>query len=331
MIHGGAKWTNGKPNTIDDFSINLNPLGMPDFLSDLISDAIKYKVYQYYPDNYTKLKENIAEIYDVNPEYIGVFNGATEAIRLLDQGINVPEPNFSEYPRISIYLAEENGNNFIYRILGKKVLLSNPNNPTGSTISLEEIVSALNDGKELIIDESFSDISAVSSAKKLVEEFNNILIISTFTKSFSVPGLRLGFTIGKSSKVLESKAIPWRVNSIAYYIFSNVNPNDVRIFFNESKSYTKNLLSEIKLSIKFDFNYKMYNSNAPYLLFKFPFKVNILNDYLVKKGFMVRDASSFVGLNSYYARISIKRNFKTLINYINKFYSTNQSILKFII
>jgi len=328
-MHGGAKWINGKPNTIDDFSVNLNPLGIPRFLSDLITDAINYKVYQYYPDNYTKLKENIAEIYDVNPEYIGVFNGATEAIRLLDQGFNVPEPNFSEYPRISIYLAEENGNNFIYRILGKKVLLSNPNNPTGSAISLEEIVSALNNGKELIIDESFSDISTVSSAKKIVEDFNNILIISTFTKSFSVPGLRLGFTIGKNSKVLESRAIPWRVNSIAYYVFSNVNPKDTRLFFNESKDYIKNLLSEIKHSIKFDFDYKMYNTHAPYLLFRFPFKVNVLNEYLVKRGFMIRDASSFVGLNSYYARISIKRNFKTLINYINEFYSSNQSILKF--
>jgi histidinol-phosphate aminotransferase len=329
MIHGGAKWIDGKPSEINDFSVNLNPLGTPSFLLDLITEAMHYKVYQYYPDNYDKLKEVIAEIYDVNPQYIGVFNGATEAIKLLRNEYSVPEPNFSEYPRGSVYFATENEKEFIYHILGKKVLFSNPNNPTGSVISLKEIVNALNSGKDLVIDESFSDISIMDSAKKLVEDFENLLIISTFTKSFSVPGLRLGFTIGKNSRLLESRAIPWRVNSIAYYVFSNIIPKEVRLFFNESRDYVKRLLSEISNSVKFDFNYKMYNSYAPYLLFRFPFDVGVLNNYLIKKGFMVRDARNFIGLNSYYARMSIKRDFKTLIRCINEFYSSNQSILKF--
>ncbi|MCY0883728.1 MAG: histidinol-phosphate aminotransferase family protein, partial [Acidianus infernus] len=166
MKHGGVKWINGKPEKLRDFSVNLNPI-YPDFIEDLINEAIKEKVYLYYPDDYEKLRENIAEIYDIDEEYIGVFNGASEVINLLEPRV-VPEPNYVEYKRSYIYFAEERENYFIYHLQGNKVIISNPNNPTGAKIDLKEIEEFLEEGKDLVVDESFADISLVDSAKKFV-------------------------------------------------------------------------------------------------------------------------------------------------------------------
>lgn len=311
MKHGGVEWVHGRPKEIEDFSVNLNPLGVPDFVKELIHDAIKNRIYEYYPDDYTGLKDNIAEIYDVNPEYIGVFNGATEAIRLLDPMV-VPEPNFLEYPRKWIYFAKEEGNRFVYPLQGDELIISNPNNPTGSKVNIDEIRQFLDSGRYLVIDESFTDISDVQSSISLVNEYDNLLIISTFTKSFSVPGLRLGFSIGKRSVELEKKAMPWRVNSIAYYVFSNVNPKEVRSFFNRSKEFARRLREDItrKLS-SLEIVDVVYESFGPYVLVKFKKPVNKINEFLQK--YKIRECQNYPGLNEFFGRIAIKPSYEKLI------------------
>ncbi|MEM1858999.1 MAG: aminotransferase class I/II-fold pyridoxal phosphate-dependent enzyme, partial [Metallosphaera sp.] len=205
------KWEKGRPSSIRDFSVNLNPLGVPRFLEELVEDAVRNRVYSFYPDEYRQLKRVISDLYDVDEEMIGVFNGASEAISLLDHDFFVPEPNYQEYPRGSVYLAHED-DEFRFTLQGQKVLTSHPNNPTGASLPREEVVSFLQEGKTLVIDQSFADISPVDSFVDLVKEFPNLLLISSFTKAFSVPGLRIGFTIGSKSSLLERRAPPWRIN-----------------------------------------------------------------------------------------------------------------------
>ncbi|BDC19470.1 histidinol-phosphate transaminase [Acidianus sp. HS-5] len=314
MKHGGISWINGKPEKVKDFSINLNPI-YPEFIDELINEAIKEKIYTYYPDNYKKLKENIAEIYDVDEEYVGVFNGASEVINLLEPRV-VPEPNYVEYRRSYVYFAEDIGSSFVYHLQGDKIMISNPNNPTGAKISLKEIEEFLNDGKDLVVDESFADIGLVESAKRLYKE-DNLLIISTFTKSLSIPGLRIGFSIGKRSKELERLTPPWRVNSIAYYALSNVNPKEVEKFFRKSRETVKSLLDNFRI----DGDVTVYKSFAPYVLVKFPVSVKALNSFLRSKGFLIRDCSNFVGLNEFYGRISMRKDYQDLVKEIEKFLS----------
>ncbi|MFP3399914.1 aminotransferase class I/II-fold pyridoxal phosphate-dependent enzyme [Acidianus sp.] len=322
MKHGGVRWINGRPEKLRDFSVNLNPI-YPDFIEELINEAIKEKVYLYYPDNYEKLRENIAEIYDVDEDYIGVFNGASEVINLLEPRV-VPEPNYVEYKRSYIYFAEERENYFIYRLQGNKVIISNPNNPTGAKIDLKEIKKFLEEGKDLVVDESFADISLVDSAKKFVKDYDNLLIISTFTKSLSIPGLRIGFTIGKRSKELEKNSPPWRINSIAYYILSNANPKEIKDFFRKSRDLLASLLENFRIREERR-RVTIYKSFAPYVLVRFPINVRFINSYLRSKGFLIRDCSNFVGLNEFYGRISLRKDYQELVNEIDEFLS-NSSI-----
>lgn len=314
MKHGGVKWDK-EPEKINDFSVNLNPLGTLPQIRELIEEGVKKRVYEYYPpQNYQKLKEFIAELYDIDEELIGVFNGSSEAIKLINKKCWVPEPNFSEYIRAKSYFALEKENEFEYHLLGDCVITSNPVNPTGSYIKENEILDFLSSGKELILDESFADISLVSSSIKYTEEFDNLLVISSFTKSLSIPGLRFGFTVGKYSKYIEEKAPTWRINSLVYYVFVNLDPKEVREFFRKSKEMVKKLIYELKtIKVKF----KIYNTVAPYFLAEFPIPSSELNKILRLYGFQIRDSENFIGLRPTHGRISLKSNIKDLIALIN--------------
>ena len=315
MKHGGVEWSN-EPEKINDFSVNLNPLGTLPQIRELIEEGVKKRVYEYYPpQNYRKLKEFIAELYDVDEELIGVFNGSSEAIKLLDKKCSVPEPNFSEYVRAQSYLALEKEKEFVYHLLGDCVITSNPVNPTGSYIKESEILNFLSSGRELILDESFADISLITSSIRYTKEFDNLLIISSFTKSLSIPGLRLGFTVGKYSKYIEERAPPWRVNSLVYYVFANLDPKEVKEFFRKSKGMVRKLIQEV---MKMNAKFKIYNTVAPYFLAEFPIPSSELNKTLRLYGFQIRDSGGFIGLRNTHGRISLKNDIKDLIDIINK-------------
>jgi histidinol-phosphate aminotransferase len=321
MKHGGYPWVKGKPPmNINDFSVNLNPLGTPKFIEELIEDAIKIKVYKYYPpENLKDIKTIIAEIYNVEEDLIGVFNGASEIINMLGDNFTVPQPNYSEYKFSEFYYAEELGDEFKFTLKGRRVLTSNPNNPTGSLISLAEIEEFVKDDKnELILDESFIDISNGESAVKLVNEYKNLTVINSFTKSLSIPGLRFGFSIGHKSRELEKLAPIWRINSIIYYVISNMNPKEVKEFFKLSKYKVSELQDRIKNLVKF----KIYKSYAPYFLAEFNLPTYIVNSKLIKMGYYIRDASNFIGLRSKHARIALKEGVEKLISLINDIVSS---------
>ncbi len=314
-MHGGLKWEKGRPSSIRDFSVNLNPLGVPRFLEELVEDAVRNRVYSFYPDEYRQLKRVISDLYDVDEEMIGVFNGASEAISLLDHDFFVPEPNYQEYPRGSVYLAHED-DEFRFTLQGQKVLTSHPNNPTGASLPREEVVSFLQEGKTLVIDQSFADISPVDSFVDLVKEFPNLLLISSFTKAFSVPGLRIGFTIGSKSSLLERRAPPWRINAIAYYVFSNMDLKEARSFLVRSREEVRRSLEEVE-RIQ-GHGLKIYRSHAPYVLAEATVTAELLNKELLRRGYYVRDCSNFVGLRQNHVRFSLRPGYSDLLSTIQE-------------
>ncbi|AAY79865.1 aminotransferase class I/II-fold pyridoxal phosphate-dependent enzyme [Sulfolobus acidocaldarius] len=310
MRHGGVEWVHGRPLKIDDFSVNLNPLGTPEFIDELIRDALMNKVYSYYPPLQLRdIKEFIADLYNVDISLVGIFNGASEVISLLEP-CNVPEPNYSEYKRAGSYYAMESDDIFIYSLEGSCVITSNPVNPTGSFVEREKIIDFLSNGGKLILDESFADISLIEPNYDLASEFDNLLFISSFTKSLAIPGLRIGFTIGKRSKELEDKSPPWRLNSIAYYVFSNLHAKEVRDFFRKSKDHLSSLISGLSSP------FKIYKTVAPFVLVKFPIPATRVNQMLRPLGYQIRDSEGFKGLNEFYGRVAVKHNTNVLFKKI---------------
>jgi len=314
MKHGGVKWIKGEPESINDFSVNLNPLGTPDFVKELISEAVKREIYIYYPpsEDYREIKELIAEVYNLSPELVGVFNGASEAISLLPP-CSVLEPNFSEYKRSKSYFARELNDTFEYTLpLSEScVITSNPVNPTGSFIKDSDIVEFLERGGKLYLDESFIDLSILPNNFKLAEEFENLTIISSFTKSLAIPGLRLGFTIGHSSKNLERLAPPWRINSIVYYVFSHVTAKEIRSFLSKTRCHIAELLNS------FSSPFKWYKSVTNFVLLEFPVETSILNSVLRSYGYQIREPEGFIGLRKTHGRVTLSKNTSELLRVIS--------------
>ncbi|MFP3205571.1 MAG: aminotransferase class I/II-fold pyridoxal phosphate-dependent enzyme [Metallosphaera yellowstonensis] len=320
-MHGGLPWRDGRPPKIKDLSVNLNPLGVPRFVEELLEEALRLKVYTYYPDDYRPLRSVIAEVYDLSPEMVGLFNGASEAISLLQGDYWVPEPNYSEYPRGSIYLAQEERDRFRYPLYGRAVVTSHPNNPTGAPLDEETVVGFLQDGGRLVLDQSFADISPVTSFVRYLTEFPRLLILTSFTKSFSIPGLRIGFTLGSDSLKLERRAPPWRVNGLAYYVFSNADPKEIRSFLNSSREKVRDLLDQVNLS-----EVKVYRSSAPFLLVETPMNSTSLNSRLKGLGYHVRECWDFVGLRSTHVRVALDQEVNKVLRLIRTLSSEAQGL-----
>ncbi|MHA1190924.1 MAG: pyridoxal phosphate-dependent aminotransferase [Promethearchaeota archaeon] len=97
------------------------------------------------------------------------------------------------------------------------IILARPNNPDGTLIPLNFIKQLLKLKKLIIIDEAYIDFSAGSNLMNLLKTYNNLIITRTFSKAYSLAGLRLGYIITNPSikNVLTRVKSPYNVNNLA--------------------------------------------------------------------------------------------------------------------
>ena len=336
-FHGG----NPPRGILYDFSTPINPLGAPKILKDLIYEAVKSCVYEKYPDYmYKDLKEAIAEFYNVDPQNIVVSNGAAEALTniilcLRPKKLIVFEPTFGDYkclvqylniPLISIayvetvdsYRIELEDIEYLSRYINERnsvVLFSNPNNPTGAYIdlkSVEEIAKLFNEAT-IVVDEAFTELCRECvSAQRLTKDYENIVVVKSLTKTFGVPGLRIGFVYTSNRGVVEALEIcrqPWNVNSIASYIFTKAFKefkDEMKRFIEESQKVVETEREFLSNSLK-EMGLKVYKSHAPYILVKHSvYRAEDVIKALNSFGIHVRDASKYPYLTPYHIRVAVR-------------------------
>ena len=202
-----------------DFGANLNPfppeIGWKPDVSMLAS---------YPDDSYHRLKETIAHMVTRDIEEICVGNGSVEIIRsfcyaALSGGdrVHIPHPTFGEY-LFSARLAGANETEDPEEATVR--FLCNPNNPTGTLLPKARVIEQLREAERrdqiLCIDEAFIDLS---DPKQSVIDIRSphLFVLRSLTKSFAVPGLRVGFGCGAEELASAIEAIrpPWTVNSFA--------------------------------------------------------------------------------------------------------------------
>ena len=211
-----------KPEEIVKFGANVNPLGLSEHVKEQLAGRLD--ILSSYPDrDYTSLRSTISEYCNIPAEFILPGNGSSELIALLIQERNpkhtlILGPTYSEYSReLSFsgstqeyyHLREED--NFVLdvddfcRTLDRKydfLILCNPNNPTSSAISINDlrrIVSFCNERNIFVmIDETYvefaPDINEIT-AVSLTREFTNLMILRGVSKFYAAPGMRLGYGI----------------------------------------------------------------------------------------------------------------------------------------
>ncbi len=227
-----------------DFCYLVNPYFPPQKLMDEIKASFETLITQY-PSGMRVNSLLAAKNFDVHVENILVGNGAAELIKaLMEQlgGISgFIRPTFEEYPNRysnenSIYYTPEN-NNFEYNeddvinfFNDKKIdnlIIVNPDNPTGNYITKKGLLKLVNwsknKGIRIIIDESFVDFAEEENTlieQALLDSNPHLFVMKSISKSYGVPGLRLGVLASgdkKAIELLKKNVSIWNINSFAEF------------------------------------------------------------------------------------------------------------------
>ena len=322
-----------KKENITSFSANVNPLGISQKLKEELSTHID--CITTYPDReYCNLRKCMANYVGTEPENIIVGNGSTELISLFIQ-IEHPRkalilgPTYSEYERevalgggTTLYypLKEENSfrldtDHFTSKLDDSLdlLILCNPNNPTSSCISIDDMRKILDVCKEhdiyVMVDETyieFVDDVAHTSAVPLTAYYNNIIILRGTSKFFAAPGLRLGYAITGNEDLLRNmnqRKNPWTINSLA------VIAGELMFQDKDYIAATRDLvLSERQRMYELfqaSERFRPYKPTANFMLLRImddDLTSQDLFDRAIREGMMIRDCSTFPFLNDKFIR-----------------------------
>ena len=174
------------------------------------------------------LKEKLAELYGLKPENIYVGNGSDEVLYFLfraygQHGAAFPDISYGFYsvfaelcgiPATVIPLeADFSIDPVKYHGLDRFIVIANPNAPTGLSLTLPEIEGILksNPNAVVAIDEAYVDFGG-ESAYPLMEKYENLMVVRTFSKSRSMAGARLGYALGPAALIADLEKIKYSVN-----------------------------------------------------------------------------------------------------------------------
>ncbi|MDE7509526.1 MAG: aminotransferase class I/II-fold pyridoxal phosphate-dependent enzyme [Muribaculaceae bacterium] len=263
------------------------------------------------------LEKRLAEQLGCGAENVAVTNGATDAVYRIAQihrgGMSaISRPTFREYQdacalheyEICFFDRPEDipsGASLIW--------LCNPNNPTGSVLPKEEILrlSATYPDAWIIVDQAYADYTSlpVLTPKEAIES-GNIILLSSLTKRYSVPGLRIGYLTAPDNICAEIRrqGIPWAVNApaieAALYLLAHEEdyPIDCGRLHSEA----------VRLADRFrKIGIECTDTDCNFILCKLPegMQAGQLKEYLVEEGgLLIRDASNFEGLDERYFRVA---------------------------
>ena len=315
---------------IIDFSSNVNPLGFPASVKDVIKKNID--LLSAYPDpNSLKLRSDLTKYTGIPKDQIVVGNGATEIIYLFCMAFLsknrlalIPVPTFGEYEaaarlqgaRVS-YLRTMDLNKNISQLQDRLTktyctFICNPNNPTGVLVSrknmLKILESAYDKSSLVFLDECFIELVPKynESLVNYLKEFDNLFILRSLTKSFGLAGLRIGYGLG-SRKVVDVLArikIPWNVNALAQKAASIALSNTSHL--NKTRELIKKELEFMKDSISKINGFTCYDSSTNFILIKSKTDSKTVQKKLLEKKILVRDCSTFRGLGTKFIRVAIR-------------------------
>lgn len=333
-MHGG----NIYGNEIEyDFSVNLNPLGPPKTVQDALAAALNHV--EEYPDpEYRELRRGLANYWQVAEKQLVLGNGASELIlgiirTLAPKTCMVTAPCYSGYEtalnaaapscrihRIPLraeddFTLPENICQEIARVKPNLLILTNPNNPNGKRISanrLREIADACRTaGTVLLVDECFLALSGGdedSLIHCIRSEALPAVVLRAFTKTFAIPGVRLGYAVCSApmAERIQRELPEWNLSVFAQYAgraaleTSAGGTSGYLAASVEMIAREREFLSEELEKLGF----RVFPSDANYILFQS--RDWELHQKLLDKGILIRDCRDYHGLTAGFYRTAVR-------------------------
>ncbi len=332
--HGGhvrefAESAGLDPRRILDFSANMNPMGPPEWLRAVVSSALDDAV--HYPDpECSELKKSLASRYGAAPDEVLVGNGSTELIYLLPKALGqgravIPVPSYSDYETacrlagldvVASPLQEKNGFEMDFNVIESSlqgndfVFVGHPNNPTGLPLDGQAFLSmaARHPTCLFVVDEAFAEL-AEDVHSFVADRMPNVIVLISLTKTYAIPGLRLGCAIADRQIVSKVEDIqpPWSVNGPAQAVGCAASRdkeyvNRSRTFVTEQRQFFINKLKSIS-------GLSVYPGRANFLLVRIDrpdVDAPRLADRLLSEGIAIRVCENFEGLNKRFFRVAVR-------------------------
>ena len=312
-----------------DFSANVSPLGLPQGVANAIAAALPHT--DRYPDPLCReLRAALAGAEGVPADWILCGNGAADLIFRLALAVRprralLPAPTFAEYEAAlqtvgcavqRVFLREENEfavtEEFIDAVTPETdiVFLCQPNNPTGQVTPpalVERLVRRCAEcGAVLVVDECFLDFLPdrdAWTAKQLLRDTPQLIILKAFTKLYAMAGVRLGYALCGDATLLEKMrgaGQPWAVSSLAQAaglaaLQETAYAGAVRALIAEQRPRMAAGLRALGL--------RVMDGQANYLLFR---ATPDFGEKLRRRGAVVRSCANYPGLDAAWYRTAVR-------------------------
>lgn len=326
---------------------NENAFGVPRRIIGTLKKHLK-KIHLYPDQHYEELKRALGRNLGFEPEHILLGNGSDEVFDLIFKVLVKPKDRIlTFYPSYSLYrILNEiyrtrplylRLNNFQYDIKSilrhmtsgvKMIILANPNNPTGTYMNhqdMELLIRKIPRQTFLLVDEAYAHYALARDFPRMTELMRkhpekNIIISRTFSKIYSMAGLRLGAAAGPPDliRIMDKIRPPFNINCLAEQAALCYLKDDHFIrgisFRNQSlKSFFYRELDKTGLAFT--------QSEANFIFIRLPVSARIVCEELLKKGIIVRRINERE--YDHYIRVSIGKKGE-----INQFIRNIREILR---
>ena len=321
---------------IIDMSANLNPLGPPDRIHTFIRGNI-HLIHALPEPDAAGMSKGFADYYGIDPGCVIAGNGTTFFIYTLPLALGAKKalilgPSYADYEDACkahqvevchcLTLAETNFAPDLDQLSAEAgqadlVFICNPNNPTGSLIGKQELETLIRRHPDtcFVVDESYLPFVPEAEEISLVTHTHlpNLVVLSSMSKIFRIPGLRTGFLTG--AKTLVQKVMthyqPWSVNALAQAVIKDIynHPDDILPFYRQTREFIVKERRHFVQALAETDGIRLFDAPVYFVLAQVD---NVSAAQLCRRmgddRFLIRDCSNFKGLSEQFVRFSLKTN-----------------------
>lgn len=282
-------------------ALGANPAGQRELV-----ECTKLDVGQY-PNTYgDNLREELAKLYRLKADNFVVGNGSDEALDIIMKTLVEPgETVITAHPAYVLhsFFVKINAGRTVTVDLdddfqldvdrinsteGKLVLLCTPNNPTANTFRMDDLKAVIEgNDRPVVVDEAYGEYTG-RSFLPLVEKYDNLIVTRTFSKAYGLAGMRIGYMAASAelAEAMQKVKIPYSLNMIGERVAMaalrdrEFLERSVRVVNEERPFLSKGLA---------DLGFRVFPSEANYILFRPEMPSHVLTAKLAEKGVLVRD------------------------------------------
>lgn len=300
---------------------NENPFDLPAELKRELLDEFLAQPWNRYPDVFPgQLLEALSQHFHLPVNSIIAANGSNELMytvlmAIVGRGTKVliPSPTFFLYEKIVRVLEGEViavpanddltfNNERIIEAANKHepslIILNSPNSPTGQMLTVNEVERIISSTDAIVlVDEAYIEFADMPSVFPLLQKYDRLIILRTFSKAFSLAGLRIGYLFAQPklcTELLKPK-IPFTVNNFSSAVAIKLLQNQHLI--EERIAYIKKQKQFLFEQLQHFETIKVFPSQTNFVIFKTK-NAQALFENLLSENVLIRDVSSYPMLSN---------------------------------